>query len=282
VHTPFSINCKGRLLSWSQPIVMGIINATPDSFYNQGRDNTESQILWTVEKMLQEGATIIDIGGMSSKPGAEEIKEAEELQRVIPILEKVKSNFPDAYLSIDTFRAEVAKQAVAAGADSVNDISAGAWDPEIVSIAAKNKVPYIAMHMQGKPKNMQQNPTYGNVCEEVYDFFVKTIKQCSDHEIYDILIDVGFGFGKTLSHNYELLYNLSIFKNLHKPILVGISRKSMVCKPLHVNPENALNGSTALHMLALQNGASILRVHDVKEAMECLKLFEIYSNDALS
>lgn len=276
MYTPFSINCKGRLLSWSQPIVMGIINATPDSFYNQGRDNTETQILQSVEKMLKEGASIIDIGGMSSKPGAEEINEAEELQRVIPIVEKVKSYFPETCLSIDTFRAEVAKQAIATGADIINDISAGSWDPEILSIAAKNKAPYIAMHMQGKPKNMQQNPTYGNICEEVYDFFVKTIHHCLDQGIYDVIVDVGFGFGKTLSHNYELLYNLSLFKNLHKPILVGISRKSMVCKPLHINPENALNGSTALHMLALQNGANILRVHDVKEAMECIKLYENY------
>lgn len=261
---------------------MGIINATPDSFYNQGRDSTETQVLQTAEKMLAEGASIIDIGGMSTRPGATEISQDEELKRIIPIIEKIKHTFPETYISADTYRSEVARKAIEAGADMINDISAGDWDAKMLQVAVSYKVPYIAMHMQGKPDTMQQNPVYGNVTEEVYDFFVKKIKQCSDLYMHDMIIDVGFGFGKTVANNYELLYNLSVFKNLRKPILAGISRKSMICRPLKVNPENALNGTTALHILALQNGADILRVHDVKEAIECIKLYENYREHAVS
>ena len=277
MQIPFSLNCKGRLLSLAQPVVMGIINATPDSFFNKGKDNDENQILATVEKMLSEGATIIDIGGMSTRPGAAEISQKEELNRVLPIVEKVKNKFPDTYISIDTYRSEVARQAIEAGADIINDISAGEWDEEIITVAANYRVPYIAMHIQGKPDTMQQNPTYENVTEEIYDFLSKKIFECRKQNVHDVIVDVGFGFGKTVEHNFELLHHMAFFKNLHKPILAGISRKSMICKPLKVNPENALNGTTALHMLALQNGANILRVHDVREAIECIKLFELYS-----
>ncbi len=256
---------------------MGILNCTPDSFYDGNLHHSETKILLHVEKMLQQGATIIDIGGMSSKPGAMEISEAEELQRVIPFIEKIRGYFPDAYLSIDTFRAKVAEQAILAGADIINDISAGAWEPEILDVAARYRAPYIAMHIQGRPANMQQNPTYQNVVTEVYDYFINHIKTYTEKGIHDIIIDPGFGFGKTTEHNYQLLANISTLGNLSKPVLVGLSRKSMICKPLGIHPSEALNGSTALHMIALQQGASILRVHDVKEAVECLKLFEIFS-----
>lgn len=260
---------------------MGIVNATPDSFYNQGIENSERQILYLVEKMIAEGATLIDIGGMSTKPGAAEVSQDEELKRVIPVIEKVKDHFPDAFISIDTFRSEVAKLAIEAGADIINDISGAEWDATILNVAAEFKTPYIAMHIQGRPETMQQNPTYENVTTEVYDFFVKKIQQCRQMKVVDVIADPGFGFGKTVDHNYELLYNLPILKQLHIPILVGISRKSMICKPLKVNPVDALNGTSALHMLALQNGANILRVHDVKEAIQCIKLFENYQEHAV-
>lgn len=278
----YSLNCKGRLLNLSNPIVMGILNITPDSFFDGAVHTTEIEILTHVEKMLTEGATIIDIGGMTSKPGSVEISCDEELKRVIPVIEKIRKQFPHAYLSIDTYRSKVASVAIVAGADIINDISAGEWDSEIIQIAAQAKVPYIAMHIQGRPIDMQQNPSYTNVTEEVYDYFVEKIRVCTDLGIHDLIIDPGFGFGKTIENNYQLLHDMAVFSNLSKPILAGISRKSMICKPLNVNPSNAINGTTALHMIALQNGADILRVHDVKEALQCIKLFEIYSNSNLS
>ena len=277
MQIPFSINCKGRMLSLAKPIVMGIVNATPDSFFNKGQENSLSELLLLTEKMLTAGASIIDVGGMSSRPGAAEISEHEELIRVIPLIENIKTRFPQAYISIDTYRSKVAKLAIEASADIINDISAGTFDIEILKIAAEYKTPYIAMHMQGKPINMQLQPSYEQVSQEVYDFFVHKIKQCHSYQINDVIVDVGFGFGKTVAHNAELLGHLALFKNLYKPLLVGISRKSMICKPLNISPAQALNGTTALHMLALQQGASILRVHDVKEAIECIKLYEIYS-----
>ncbi|MCC7029910.1 MAG: dihydropteroate synthase [Chitinophagaceae bacterium] len=282
MEIPASLNCKGRLLQLSGPIVMGILNATPDSFYNQGNDSQASQLLALAGKMLQEGATILDIGGMSTKPGATTLSASEEMDRLLPVIETIRKHFPECTISADTYRCEVADQALMAGADIINDISGAEWEPEILNVAAKYRAPYIAMHIQGRPANMQHDPQYQCVTTEVYDFFSKKIKQCHAAEINDIILDVGFGFGKTVAHNYELLAQLSFFKQLRKPLLAGLSRKSMICKPLKINPVQALNGTTALHMLALQNGADILRVHDVKEAMECIKLFENYREHAHS
>ena len=275
---PYSVNCNGRLLSFSKPIVMGILNVTPDSFFDGKKNKTVDEILSQTEKMIQEGATIIDIGGMSSKPGAQEISVQEEMDRVLPVLQILKKNFSEIFISIDTTKSEIALESIKNGADIINDISAGLWDNNMLNIIAENNIPYIAMHIQGKPENMQDKPMYHNVCLEIYDFFIEKIEECKQKNIHDFILDVGFGFGKSVIHNFELLKNLSLFKNLQKPILVGISRKSMICKPLKVNPANALNGTTALHMLALQNGANILRVHDVKEAIECIKLYEIYND----
>lgn len=273
IHT---LNCKGRLLSFGKPIVMGIVNVTPDSFYNQGKDSSLKEILLNVEKMLNQGATIIDVGGMSTKPNADNITTDTELSRVVPVIENIKKNFPDCFLSIDTYRSIVSEQSVLAGADIINDISAGEEDDKIIDICVKYRVPYIAMHKQGTPQTMQLNPHYENVTLEIFDYLSKKIHGFKSKNLHDVIIDVGFGFGKTVAHNFQLLHQLSIFKQIRKPLLVGISRKSMICKPLQVNPPNALNGTTALHSFALQNGADILRVHDVKEAMECIKIYEYY------
>ncbi len=276
MQQPYLLNCKGRVFEISSPIVMGILNATPDSFYNRGRDSAPEALLREAEKMLEQGATILDIGGMSSRPGAEDISAATELNRVIPVLTRIKTHFPDCFISIDTFRTAVAEEAIQAGADMVNDITAGENNPAMLTLAAQYKTPYIAMHMQGKPATMQVDPIYNNVVEEVYDFFTGVVDACRVANVHDVILDPGFGFGKTLAHNFQLLADFKLFRQHQKPMLAGISRKSMVCKPLQVNPDKALNGTTALHMLALQNGADILRVHDVKEAVECIKLFENY------
>ncbi|KXK41809.1 MAG: dihydropteroate synthase [Bacteroidetes bacterium OLB11] len=275
---PFSINCKGRLLIINKPIVMGIINATPDSLYNQGKNSSLSEILMLSEKMIQDGAKIIDVGGMSTRPGAEEISEDEECKRVIPIVSSLKKQFPESFISIDTYRSRVAKEAILAGADIVNDISAGDEDNNIISVCTKFQTPYIAMHKQGTPRMMQVNPQYENVTLDIFDYFSKHIAHFKQKNLHDVILDVGFGFGKTIAHNYQLLKQLAFFKQLQKPILVGISRKSMIAKPLQIQPQDALNGTSALHFMALQNGANILRVHDVKEAMQCITLHGYYQN----
>ncbi len=269
-----TINCKGRLVDLETPVVMGILNVTPDSFYDGGRHQLPDAQLLQVEKMLAEGATFIDIGGMSSRPGAEVITVEEELGRVMPVIEKVMEKFPQALLSIDTVHAKVAAAAVAAGACMVNDISAGRMDADLYQTVAALGTPYILMHMQGDPQNMQANPTYDQVVTEVLDFFIREIGHLRNLGVKDIIVDPGFGFGKTVAHNFELLRKMHVFNMLEVPILAGISRKSMICKVLQVKPANALNGTTALHMIALQQGARILRVHDVKEAVECIKLFK--------
>lgn len=269
-----TLNCQGKLVSLEKPIVMGILNLTPDSFYDGGKYQTEDAILKQGEQMIREGATIIDIGGMSSRPGAEIIELEEELNRVIPIIKKIHQTFPETIISIDTIRSEVAHKAVEAGASIVNDISAGKFDAQMYRVVADLGLPYILMHMQGEPSSMQTNPIYQNVVQNILDFFIEEIGKLRNLGIKDIILDVGFGFGKTVVHNFELLKNLNIYKMLEYPILAGISRKSMICKVLKVNPENALNGTTALHMIALQQGAKILRAHDVKEAMEVIKLWE--------
>lgn len=271
-----SLNCKGRLLVSEIPVVMGILNVTPDSFYTQGRENSIPEHIANAEKMMQDGATILDIGGLSTRPGAVEISEQEELDRVVPVIEQIKKTFPDSFISIDTYRANVAKHSVEAGADIVNDISAGALDKNMISVVAGLNVPYIAMHMIGTPQTMQKDPVYENVVLEVMEYFIQKIKECKDAGIKDVILDPGFGFGKTQAHNYQLLKGMGHFKILDYPILAGLSRKSMIYKLLGSDATKALNGTTALNMLALQQNAAILRVHDVKAAVECIQLFSYY------
>lgn len=253
---------------------MGILNATPNSFYNNGRDSTPEGLLQNAEVMLNESASILDIGGASTKPGEPITDAGEELKRVIPAITAIRKRFPEAWLSVDTYHARIAKEAVNAGADIVNDISAGAFDANMLKTVAALKVPYVAMHILGTPETMQVRPEYDNVVQEVQRRLRQVIRKCHDAGIEEIIIDPGFGFGKTVEHNFDLLRLLSTFARLEKPVMVGISRKSMICKPLKVNPEHALNGTTALHMAALLNGANILRVHDVKEAVETIKLYQ--------
>ena len=269
----FTLNCKGRLLVVDKPLVMGIINATPDSFFGGSRFNEANEIMAEVEKMLHEGADIIDIGGQSTRPGSELIPADEELKRVVPAIKLIIEKFPEAFISIDTFYSKVAKAAVDAGASIVNDISAGTMDEKMIETVARLKVPYVLMHMKGTPQTMQQNPTYENVTREILDFFIAKTHDLKKAGVLDILIDPGFGFGKTIDHNFELLKNLSVFKMLDKPILAGISRKSTIYKTLNIPVSEALNGTTVLNTIALMNGASILRVHDVKEAKEAVTLF---------
>ncbi|MEM1124171.1 MAG: dihydropteroate synthase [Bacteroidota bacterium] len=268
-----TLNCNGQLLSLEEPIVMGILNVTPDSFYDGGRYQDNSAILRQAEKMLAEGAKIIDIGGMSSRPGAAIIDVAEELQRVVAPIKVIHQTFPDAIISIDTVRAEVAQAAVAVGASIINDISAGKIDPDFYQTVADLGVPYVLMHMQGKPATMQEQPKYADISLEVLDFFIKEVGKLRALGLKDIILDPGFGFGKTIDHNYQLLNHIHAFQILDLPILAGISRKSMIHKFLGITPETALNGTTALNMVALQQGAKILRVHDVKEAVETIQLY---------
>ncbi|WP_299119186.1 dihydropteroate synthase [uncultured Winogradskyella sp.] len=268
-----TINCKGQLIDMSSPKVMGIINVTPDSFFDGGKHKDESQILNQVETMISNGASFIDIGGYSSRPGADFVSEDEELSRVVPVVKLIMKHFPKALISVDTFRSEIAKQSVETGAALINDISAGKLDDNMLAIVGKLGVPYIMMHMKGNPKTMQQQTDYKNLVKEVISYFAERISIAHAEKINDIIIDPGFGFAKTLEQNYELLNHLELLKMLDKPLLAGISRKSMIYKALNTTSKNALNGTTALHMIALQKGAKILRVHDVKEAMECVTLF---------
>jgi len=273
---PRSLNCKGQLLDLSRPVVMGILNITPDSFFDGGKYHGDAVILQHAEKMLRDGASILDIGGASSRPGAAEVSEQTELKRVLPVLESILKKFPDTIISVDTWRANVADAAVQAGASIVNDISAGNLDPKMYETVAELGVPYILMHMQGTPDTMQQKPHYEDVVTEVLDFFIKKIEMLRGLGVKDIVLDPGFGFGKTVEHNYSLLKNLHVFQNvLGLPVLAGLSRKSMICRPLGIKPAEALNGTTALHMVALQQGACVLRVHDVREAVEVIRLWEL-------
>jgi len=256
---------------------MGILNVTPDSFYDGGQLTDENTVLAQAEKMLEEGADILDLGGMSSRPGAEIITVEEELRRVLPQVTNILKRFPRAIISIDTIRAHVADECLKAGAHIINDISGGTFDAAMLPVVAGHKVPYIIMHMQGLPNSMQQNPVYENVTTEVMDFFAARIAACTKAGITDLILDPGFGFGKTLEQNYTLLRNLPYFANLNLPLLAGVSRKSMICKVLKVDPVNALNGTTSANTIALLNGASLLRVHDVKEAVEAVKIVEAYS-----
>ena len=275
----FTLNCKGRLLVVADPIVMGIINVTPDSFYSGSRMSSVDQALFLAEKMLSEGATILDIGGQSTRPGSELLLKEEELTRVIPAIKSISEAFPDAYISIDTFYYQVAKEAIEAGASIINDISGGTMDVEMIPNTGSLRVPYIANHLKGTPANMQTLANYYDVTKEVLDFFVKKIEECRLAGILDVIIDPGFGFAKNIDHNFSLLKNLSTLKILQKPILAGLSRKSTVYKTLEITPEESLNGTTVLNTVALQNGANILRVHDVKAAKEAITLLKKLSQN---
>ncbi len=266
------INCKGNLIDLTQPKVMGIINITPDSFYSGSRSTTQKEILSNTEKMLQEGATFLDLGAYSSRPGADDISVDEELDRMTPAIEMILMEFPEAVLSIDTFRAEVAERCIQAGAALVNDISAGKLDQQMLPLIAKYQVPYIMMHMKGTPQSMKDLNQYDDITADVLFYFSERIKTARDLGINDLIVDPGFGFAKNIAQNFELLSKLELFKNLELPILIGVSRKSMIWKSLDISASEALNGTTVLNTAALLKGAGILRVHDVKEAMECIKL----------
>ena len=268
-----NINCKGKLIDLSTPKVMGILNVTPDSFFDGGKYKDEIGILNQVETMLNHQATFIDIGGYSSRPNAADVGETEELNRVIPVIELILKHFPETLISIDTFRSNVAKQSIEAGAALVNDISAGQLDSNMLATVGKLSVPYIMMHMKGNPKTMQQQTQYDDLTKDIIAYFAERIAAAHQEKINDIIIDPGFGFSKTLDQNFQLLNQLELLQLIDQPILAGISRKSMIYKTLNSTSKEALNGTTALHMVALQKGAKLLRVHDVKEAMECITLF---------
>ncbi|SMC67724.1 dihydropteroate synthase [Moheibacter sediminis] len=269
------INCKGKLVDLSQPKVMGILNITPDSFYDGGKNIEIQNALNQVETMLNQSADFVDIGGISTRPGSTEVSENEELNRVIPIVESILKEFPEILISVDTYRSKVAKESIQAGAAIINDISAGNLDEHLLQTVVELKVPYVLMHMQGKPKTMQQNPIYENVAIEVNQFFSEKINELKQLGINDIILDPGFGFGKTVEHNYELMKNLDLIGFDEFPLLVGVSRKSMVTRLLDLKPSEALNGTSLLNFYALQKGAKILRVHDVKEAKEAIKIWEM-------
>ena len=270
----YSLKCKGNLIDLSTPKVMSIVNTTPDSFYDGGKNVTLSKILKKIELDLSKGASIFDIGGYSSKPNADFISESEELRRTIKNIEEIKKRFPNINISIDTFRGKVAENAINAGAGIVNDISAFNLDDKMLDTLEKYQPSYILMHMKGTPQTMQQNPVYKNIIEEVLTFLKNKISILEKISIGNIIIDPGFGFGKTVEHNYKLINNISKFKSLRRPILIGVSRKSMINKVLEIKPIDSLNGTTALNMYALVNGANILRVHDVEQAMQCIKIYQ--------
>lgn len=269
-----TLNSNGKLIDLSSPLVMAILNVTPDSFYGKSRINNLDQALKTTEEFIKEGAKFIDIGAYSSRPGAADVSEAEELQRLIPIVEAITQTFPEIFISIDTFRANVAEAAILSGAHIINDISAGNLDEAMFETVAKLQVPYIMMHMKGTPQNMQENPVYEDVANEVLTYFIEKTNRLQQVGVKDMIIDPGFGFAKNTEHNYKLLQQMESLNLLKLPILVGFSRKSMITKVLNIKAEEALNGTSILNTVALQKGASILRVHDVKAAMECVKLSE--------
>ena len=272
----FTLNCKGRLLVVDNPLVMGIINATPDSFYKESRFQGEDKILEQAERMLRDGADILDIGGQSTRPGSEKVSEEVELKRVIDGITVVQKRFPEVFISIDTYYAKVARQAVDVGACIINDISGGSMDENMLSTVTSLNVPYVLMHMRGTPDTMQHDTKYNNVTLDVLEFLIEKKNELLKTGIHDVIIDPGFGFGKTISQNFELLRNLRVYKMLQCPIILGISRKSTIYKTLGITADDALNGSTVLHTIGLLNGADILRVHDVREGRELVKLITEY------
>ena len=274
-----TINCNGQLIDLSKPKIMGIINITPDSFFDGGMHNNKDQILSSVDKHLNDGADIIDVGAYSSRPGALDVSEKIELERLVFALEIVRNKYPDIIISVDTFRSNIAKKIVKNfNVNIINDISAGEMDENMFDTIAELNVPYIMMHMQGSPQNMQKNPKYEDIINDIITYFVKKIERLKLLGVNDVIIDPGFGFGKTLEHNYKIMHHLSDFNIINLPILVGVSRKSMIFRLLNISPEDALNGTTVLHTLALLNGANILRVHDVKATRETIKLIDMYKN----
>lgn len=275
LNRKLTLNSNGKLIDLSSPSVMAILNVTPDSFYSKSRINNLDQALKTTEEFIKAGAKFIDIGAYSSRPGAADVSEAEELQRLIPIVEAIAQTFPEVFISIDTFRAKVAEAAILSGAHIINDISAGNLDETMFETVAKLQVPYIMMHMKGTPQNMQENPIYEDITNEVLAYFIEKTNRLQQMGVKDIIIDPGFGFAKSTEHNYKLLQQMESLNILKLPILVGFSRKSMITKVLNIKAEEALNGTSVLNTVALQKGASILRVHDVKVAVECIKLVEM-------
>lgn len=267
-----SINCKGKLLSFSQPLVMGILNITPNSFFDGGQHNSMQNAVTQTKKMLDDGADIIDIGGYSSQRNADFVTEEMEIDRLIPVIEVMVKTFPDIIISVDTFRAAVAEKAIEHGAAIINDISGGTLDENMFDVVGKHQVPYILMHMRGTPQNRQQFVDYDDLVSDIIYYFSERLEKAYQAGIKDVIIDPGFGFSKTLAQNYELLSKLNMFQHLDVPILAGVSRKSMIYNLLSISPKEALNGTTVLNTLALTKGADILRVHDVKEAIECVKI----------
>ena len=275
-----TINIKGTLLDLTKPKIMGILNITPDSFFDGGEYNSEYKILNQVEKMLSEGADIIDVGGHSSRPGAKKITIEKETERVIPIINLIAGKFKNIIISIDTFRSEIARKAIEAGASIINDISGGDLDKKMYEVAGELKVPYIIMHMKGVPSNMQNETKYDNIIFDIIKNLSYKIDLAKKAGVLDIIIDPGFGFGKSLKDNFKILKNLSSFKQLNQPIMVGLSRKSMIYKLLESSANDALNGTTCLNSISLNNGANIIRVHDVKEAKETVKLIEFMNENS--
>ncbi|MCC6289317.1 MAG: dihydropteroate synthase [Chitinophagaceae bacterium] len=273
MHT---LNCKGKLLVIDKPVVMGIINITPDSFYKESRKQSIQDIVQVAAEMIADGASMLDIGGQSTRPGSERLDYVHEKQRILPAIEAIMATFPEAIISVDTYAATVAEEAVQAGASIINDISSGDMDEAMLDTVAMLNVPYICMHMQGTPDNMQKNPQYTDVTAQILDYLAQKADACRRVGINDIIIDPGFGFGKTIEHNFTLLRQLNAFKILNCPVLAGLSRKATVYKTLGTTAENALNGTTVLNTIALMNGADILRVHDVKAAAEAITLFQKY------
>ena len=267
------INCKGRLIDLEIPKIMGILNVTPNSFFDGGKYKNESEILSQVEKMLSEGADFIDIGAYSSKPSAEFVTEQEEIDRIVPAIKLILKHFPETLLSIDTFRAEVAKASIESGAAIINDIAAGELDNKMFDVIAHYNVPYIMMHMRGNPQTMQSMTQYEDIIKEMLFYFSEKVKKARSLGINDLILDPGFGFAKTTDQNYEVMQQMELFNVLELPVLAGISRKSMIYKTLNIIPQEALNATTFLNTIALTKGAKILRVHDVKEAVECVTLF---------
>ena len=278
LNTPITIECKSKLLDLSTPKIMGILNLTNDSFYDGGKYNSINKALLKTEKMLDDGAEIIDIGAYSSRPNAKHVSLEEEWQRMEKTLQIINKNFPNILISVDTFRSEIARRCIDNGADIINDISAGNLDNKMFDVVSELNVPYIMMHMKGTPQNMQKNPSYECIEKEVSEYFFSKIKYLKNKGFNKIIIDPGFGFGKTIEHNYKLLNNIEKLHFLKLPIMIGLSRKSMVYKVLETDQKNALNGTTVLHALCLSKGVSILRVHDVKEAVECIKLINFAKN----
>jgi dihydropteroate synthase len=269
----FTLNCKGRLACFNEPVVMGIINTTPDSFYAGSRLENVQEIVERAGQMIHDGATFLDVGGQSTRPGSRRITEEEEIHRVIPAIQAIHQAFPEQLISVDTFYSKVAIEAVHSGACLVNDVTAGTIDASLIPSVIEMDVPYVLMHMRGRPETMQEEPEYENVTQDVFDFLSFKTRQLIQGGMKDIIVDPGFGFGKNRDHNFQLLRDLSVFRQLEKPLMVGVSRKATIYKTLDISSEEALNGSTVLHTIALMNGAQILRVHDVLEAVQAVKLY---------